>query len=335
MDVRLLGPIEVRLDDRPIELGPRKQRAVLAMLALQSGRTVSTDRLVDGLWGDEPPSSAPKMVQLYVSHLRRVLGGDGARIVTRGRGYELRLSHSEVDVVRAERLLEESRPREALELWRGEPLADLAAEPFAAGEIRRLHEMQVRAAEMAIDADLAAGRHAEVLAEIEALVAEHPLREGLHARRMVALYRSGRQAEALEAYRDARAALVNQVGVEPGTDLRQLHAAMLAQDPALDPAPPNVSDEAAGPARSAPNTRLLVGAAALLVAGVIAFGVIRVQAPDGLPGIRENWVGLIDLDSRHITKQYAVGRTPSAVAAGGGSVWIANAGDGTGHADRP
>jgi len=147
MDVRLLGPIEVRLDERPIELGlderpielgPRKQRAVFAMLALQSGRTVSTDRLVDGLWGDGPPSSAPKMVQLYVSHLRRVLGSDGARIVTHGRGYELRLSDGDVDVVRAERLLEEWRAREALGLWRGEPLADLAAEPFAAADIRSL-----------------------------------------------------------------------------------------------------------------------------------------------------------------------------------------------------
>ena len=102
MDVRLLGPIEVRLDDRLIELGPRKQRAVLAMLALQSGRTVSTDRIIDGLWGDEPPASAPKMVQLYISHLRRLLGTDGARIVTRGRGYEHRQSDGDVDEVRAE-----------------------------------------------------------------------------------------------------------------------------------------------------------------------------------------------------------------------------------------
>src|SRR3954468_9812005 len=122
MDVRLLGPLEVRLGDGPVELGPRKQRAVLAMLALESGRTVSADRLAEGLWGDQLPPSAPKMVQLYVSHLRRVLDGDRIRIVTRGGGYALELADGEVDAERVERLLEEERPREALGLWRGEPL---------------------------------------------------------------------------------------------------------------------------------------------------------------------------------------------------------------------
>src|SRR3954447_9006447 len=137
MDLRLLGPIELRLDGRPIELGPRKQRAVLAMLALEAGRTVSADRLAEGLWGDEAPPSGGKMVQLYVSHLRRLLDGDGVRIVTHDRGYELQLDHGEVDSVRFERLLGEQRPREALALWHGAALADLADEPFAASEIRR------------------------------------------------------------------------------------------------------------------------------------------------------------------------------------------------------
>ena len=234
MELRLLGPIEVRLEDRPIELGPRKQRALLAMLALQVGRTVSADRLVEGLWGEEPPASAPKMVQLYVSHLRPLLEGSGARIVTRNGGYELQLSGDEVDVVRFERLLDESRAREALALWRGDALADVAGEPFAAAEIRRLDDLRLRAAESAIELDLAAGRHAEVIGELERLVAAEPLREHLHAQRMLALYRSGRQAEALEAYRDARSALVEQIGVEPGTELRSLQEAILAQDPALD-----------------------------------------------------------------------------------------------------
>ena len=216
MELRLLGPIEVRLEDRPIELGPRKQRALLAMLALRVGRTVTVDRLVEGLWGEEPPASAPKMVQLYVSHLRPLLEGSGARIVTRNGGYELQLSGDEVDVVRFERLVDESRAREALALWRGDALADLAGEPFAAAEIRRLDDLRLRAAESAIELDLAAGRHAEVIGELERLVTEEPLREHLHAQRMLALYRSGRQAEALEAYRDARSALVEQIGVEPG-----------------------------------------------------------------------------------------------------------------------
>jgi len=234
VDVRLLGPLEVRLGDGPIQLCPRKQRAVLAMLALEPGRTVSADRLAEGLWGDSLPPSAAKMVQLYVSHLRRGLDGDALRIVTRGRGYALDLADGDIDAVRAERLLEEARPREALALWRGEPLEDLADEPFAAPEIRRLEELRLRAAELAIDADLAAGRHAEVIGELDALVAANPLRERLHAQWMLALYRANRQSEALAAYHAARASLVEQIGVEPGADLQRLHAQILAHDPALD-----------------------------------------------------------------------------------------------------
>ena len=234
MDVRLLGPIEARRDDELIELGARKQRAMLAMLALQVGRTVSADHLAEGLWGDEPPASAHKMVQLYVSHLRRLLAGNGAAIVTHGRGYELQLADGDVDAIRFERLVGEGRPREALALWCGEPLCDVADEPFAAPEIRRLDELRLRAAEAAIDADLAAGRHTEVLGELEALVAQEPLREHLHAQRMLALYRSGRQSESLDAYRRARAALVEEIGIEPGGELRRLHDSVLSQDPALD-----------------------------------------------------------------------------------------------------
>src|SRR4051794_17045543 len=210
VDLRLLGPLEVRLGDGPIELGPRKQRAVLAMLALRAGRTVSVDALIEGLWGEEPPASAPKMVQLYISHLRTALNGDGARILTHGRGYELELSDGEVDAARFERLLEESRAREALALWRGGALEDVADEPFAPAEIRQLDERRLHATEVAIDGDLMAGRHAEVIGELDRLVAEHPLREHIHAQRMLALYRAGRQSEALAAYQGARAALVEQ-----------------------------------------------------------------------------------------------------------------------------
>ena len=308
MNVRLLGPLEVRLGDGPIQLGPRKQRAVLAMLALDVGRTVSVDQLIEGLW-DEPPSSAPKMIQLYVSRLRPLLGGGGARIVTHGRGYELALDDGDVDAVLLEQLLGESRPREALALWSGDTLADVADEPFAAAEIRRLEELRLRASEMAIDADLAAGRPAEVIGELEELVEKHPLRERLHAQRMLALYRAGRQSEALAAYREARAELVDEIGVEPGTELQRLHEAILAHDPSLDlPSTPR-EEPATAPRRSA--RRLLVGAAALLLAGVTAFGVIRALEPDGLPGIDEDHVGLIDPDSGHITAQYAVGKSPT------------------------
>jgi peptide/nickel transport system substrate-binding protein len=326
VDVRLLGPLEVRLGNGPIELGPRKQRAVLAMLALEPGRTVSADRLAEGLWGDELPPSAAKMVQHYVSHLRRVLDGDGVQIVTHGRGYELQLSERDVDAVRFEQLVGESRPRDALALWRGDALADLTDEPFAASEIRRLEELRVRAAECAIDADLEAGRHGEVVGELDGLVAAHPLREHLHAQRMLALYRSGRQSEALEAYRDARAALVDEIGVEPGAELQRVHEQVLAHDPALEPPAPAEPV----PRREPPRRRhLLFGAAAVLLAGVLAFGVIRVLGPESLPGIDENHVGLIDPDNGHITKQIRVGRSPSAMADGGGSTWIASAAQGT------
>jgi len=319
----------MRVDGRLVALGAPKQRAVLAMLALEAGRTLSADRLAEGLWGEQPPSSAPKMVQLYVSHLRRLLDGNGAKIVTHGRGYELQLADGEVDALQFERLLEHSRAREALALWHGEALADIADEPFAAAEIRRLSELRMRAAETAIDADLAAGRHGGVIGELEALIDEHPLRERLHAQRMLALYRDGRQAEALNAYRFARALLVEEIGVEPGAELQRLHRAILAQDPALELAspPPQAPPAARPPRRRA--TPVLAVAALLLFAGVAAFGVSRVTRPDNLAQIRENAVGLIDPDSGRITAQYPVGHGPEAVTAGAGSVWVANRLDGT------
>ena len=226
MDVRLLGPVEATLDGRPIPLGATKQRAVLAMLALNANSTVSVDRLVDAVWGADPPPTAPKMVQLYVSQLRRLLAEGEARIVTQGRGYELRIADDAVDAIRFERLVERAEgldgvadgaAREALSLWRGEALANIAREPFARAEIRRLEDLRLRAAELAIDADLAAGRHQEALARLERLIEEHPLRERLYAQRMLALYLSGRQADALSAYLEARRRLVEDVGSSRAT----------------------------------------------------------------------------------------------------------------------
>jgi DNA-binding SARP family transcriptional activator/tetratricopeptide (TPR) repeat protein len=236
MDIQVLGPLEANVDGRPVPLGGAKPRALLAMLALNAGSAVSVERLIDGLWGEQPPATATKLVQVYVSQLRRALaaGGDGAAIVTRGRGYALRVDPDAVDAGRFERLVAQGAPREALALWRGAPLDDVADEPFAAAEIRRLEELRLAALELAIERDLDAGRHRDVVGELDSLVAAEPLREQLHAQRMLALYRSGRQADALEAYRQARKGLVDAIGVEPGPELRRLHEAILVQDPALE-----------------------------------------------------------------------------------------------------
>ena len=247
VEIRLLGRVDALVDGRSLPLGAPKQRAVLAMLALRANRAVGSDALIDGLWGERPPQSAAKNVQYYVSQLRKALAADdsGAEIVTHGRGYELKLPDDAVDAARFEHLVERARreaergiadgaAKGALELWHGPPLADVASEPFAGAEIRRLEELRLRAIELAIDAELAGGRHAEAIGRIEALLAEHPLQERFHAQRMLALYRAGRQSEALDAYREAHRTLVERIGVEPGPELRELQEAILRQDPALD-----------------------------------------------------------------------------------------------------
>jgi peptide/nickel transport system substrate-binding protein len=333
-DVRLLGPLEVTLDGLPVELGATKQRALLVMLALRANTVVSVDELVDGLWGEEPPASAVKLVQHYVSQLRKLLAGGDAEIVTRGRGYELRVRADAVDVADFERLADAAArggengtaARRALSLWRGSPLLDVIDEPFAAAEQRRLEDLWLGVTEQAIAADIAAGRQDEVVPRLEDLVARHPLRERLHALRMRALYAAGRQAEALEAFRAARAVLVEQIGVEPGPELQRLHAAMLRQDPELEPPrrPP-----ARRPSRRRVPRALLIAAAAAVLAGGAAFAVSRIVAPDSLDGIDENAVGRIDTADGELVAQYLVGREPRALAAGGGSIWVADATDET------
>src|SRR3954451_5225092 len=245
MDFRILGPLEALDGTRPVALGGRRRRAVLAALLLHANETVSNERLVDELWGESPPANALKTLQVNVSRLRKAL--PEGMLMTRGHGYELRVDADELDARRFERLLEEGRvelaaerPERALEaleaglaLWRGAPLADLAYEPFAQSEIARLDDQRLAALQARIDTDLALGKHAHVIGELQRLTSEHPLREGLHAQLMLALYRSGRQAEALEAYRKARATLVEGLGIEPGEELRAMERAVLAQDAAL------------------------------------------------------------------------------------------------------
>jgi peptide/nickel transport system substrate-binding protein len=343
LKLQLLGPVEATIDGQPISLGPKKQRGLLAVLALHANETVSVDRLVDALWGDRPPATARKMVQLYVSQLRRLLAADSAQIVTQGRGYELRIDPGVVDAASFERLVEEATgdqgvPNEAahaaLTLWQGAPLADVANEPFAAAEIRRLEELRLRATELAIDDDLALGREQEALAKLERLIEDDPLRERLYAQRMLALYRAGRQADALESYSAARRRLVEEAGVEPGSELRDLQARMLRQDPSLEPAPQPLTRPRrttmlralAGEPRS---RRFIWAAAAIAVLAAALFGLTRLLGSDHLEGLDENAVGVVDPDEAKITTQYRLGAAAAAAAKGAGSVWVANPGDGT------
>jgi predicted ATPase/DNA-binding SARP family transcriptional activator len=264
LEYRILGPLEVRADGRAIELGGARPRAVLAVLALNANRTVSAERLAVALWGEDAPPSAVKTVQVYVARLRKALGDPGLLVTTPG-GYCLRVAPGELDAERFERQVAAGREalaagrgeeaaaelRAALELWRGPPLAELASAPFAPAEIARLEEQQLAAVELRVDAELAAGRHAELVAELQQLTGAHPWRERLHAQLMLALYRAGRQAEALEAYRRAREVLVEQLGIEPGPELHDVQQAILAQDPALDA--PAVATGAALPRPSLPD----------------------------------------------------------------------------------
>jgi DNA-binding SARP family transcriptional activator len=247
VEFRILGPLEVEGAEGKVQLGGKKQRALLALLLLHAGEVVSARRLIDLLWDEEAPADAAKALQVHVSRLRRALGSDDV-LQTRPGGYLLRVDAGSFDVSHFEQraaaghgLLAagdaggaRSALAEALALWRGAPLGDLASERFAAPAISRLEELRLVAIEDRVEADLMLGAHAQLVAELEALVAQHPHRERLRGQLMLALYRCGRQAEALQAYRDARRALVDELGIEPGKPLQELERAILRQDEALD-----------------------------------------------------------------------------------------------------
>ena len=259
MDFRLLGPLEVTERGRSVALGGPKQRSVLALLLLHANETVSLDRLQAALWGDDPPPTATKTIQVNISRLRKDLGAD--RLVTRTPGYVLRVGPDEFDLARFRDLLAASHTAappdaaemlgDALALFRGDPLADLAYEPFAQPHIARLEEMRLAALEARIDADLAVGRHAELVGELDALVLEHPLRERLRRQLMLALYRSGRQSDALDAYRAAYRTVSEELGLEPSAELQALERDILQHDPGLQPpASPGSSAHDTGPGGS-------------------------------------------------------------------------------------
>src|SRR5262245_33293565 len=240
MEFRVLGPLEVEEEGRMLKLGGAKQRALLGLLLLHANEAVSRDRLIDELWSSTPPETASAAIQVYVSQLRKELGRE--TIVTQAPGYLVRVGEGALDVERFETIVASARGappevaaellRQALGLWRGPPLAELDGS-FARAERGRLDEQRLSALEQRIDADLELGRDAELVPELEALLREHPLRERLRGQLMLALYRCGRQAEALDVYRSGRRLLDEELGLEPGEELRRLERAILVQDESL------------------------------------------------------------------------------------------------------
>jgi DNA-binding SARP family transcriptional activator len=376
----ILGPLEVLRSGRAVPLGGPRQRAVLAVLLLQANRAVSADRLVEDVWEGHAPEASVTSLQTYVFHLRRALepgrprGGAPEVLATRDHGYLLRVSRERLDAAVFEDGLaaglaaleagRHSQARErlgrALDLWRGPVLADLSGYAFIQAEAARLGELRLAAVEGRIEADLALGRHDAVTAELEQLVADHPLRERLHGQLMLALYRCGRQADALAAYRRVRGLLAAELGIDPGEPLQRLHASILAHDQALDwdggrqalveadpveahpveadpvgtpvPSPARGSPRrpAAGSRALArarwPGRRLLaVGSALAVAAAACILAVARPWAgePAGLPG---NSVGLIDSAGGLVGAAVTVG-SPDGLAYGDGSVWAVDGTD--------
>jgi DNA-binding SARP family transcriptional activator/ABC-type branched-subunit amino acid transport system substrate-binding protein/streptogramin lyase len=352
MRYRILGPLEVSDGKRVVRLAQGRQRLLLAVLLVHANEAISTDRLIDALWGEAPPPTAARSLHNLVSSLRKSLP-DG-ELETRGHGYLLRVDDDQLDAARFQTLVERGRAEltagqperaaallgEAIDLWRGPALADLAYEPPVADEAARLEETRLAAVEDRIDADLTLGRHTELAPELDALVARHPLRERLRAQQMLALYRAGRQADALRAYADTRRHLLDELGIEPGPALRQLERAVLQHDPSLgapDPLPPPPRRPGGAvvqpPAsRHRPRPAVLVATGGLLAAVAIAVPLITGGSHSGsdrigaLPG---NSLAGIDPNGDRIVASVPIGGSPSSVTIGGGAVWALNADDQT------
>jgi DNA-binding SARP family transcriptional activator/ABC-type branched-subunit amino acid transport system substrate-binding protein/streptogramin lyase len=335
MEFRLLGALEVLENGQRIPIEAPRQRALLALLLLHRGEPAATERLVEELWGEDAPASAVKTVQVYVAQLRKVLGANV--LVTHGHGYALALDPHEFDVDRFERLAAEGRRllddgnakgaaerlREALALWRGRPLADFTYAEFAQSEITRLEDERLAALETRVEAELALGCQEQLVPELQALVRDNPLRERLQGHLMLSLYRAGRQAEALEAYRKARRQL-DELGIEPSRELRELEQAVLRQDPALDaPRRGTLSSS-----RRRGGVLVLVGGALFFIAAAAALALALTRG-DRRMAIGPNQLLTLDLGTGKVAARIGVGNTPTAVAVGQGGVWTLNADDKT------
>jgi ABC-type transport system substrate-binding protein/DNA-binding SARP family transcriptional activator len=366
----ILGPLEVRHGATPVRVGGPRQRALLALLLCHANRVVSRDQLIDELLSDQPAGSAERMLRVHVSRLRKALSeadaeagtGEAAepRLQARPPGYVLHVAPGELDLDRFEDLTAVGRQalaggdparaaallREAESLWRGRPLADLESESFTRSEVQRLEALRLALAEDRIEADLAAGRHTALCSELERLVSEHPLHERLRGQLMLALYRSGRQADALASYRAARSLLVEELAVEPGPQLRKLQRAILGHDPELDlPSPaaqpqgepeggsPSVVPAAAGePARdpAAPGRRhwtrraMLAAGVAIALAGIAAFVPLSRHVTAAMT-LNANLLALVSPASGAVQATVPLRAPPADVAAGAGSLWAAEA----------
>ena len=364
MEYRILGPLEVADESGAVALGTVKERTVLAVLLLHANEVVSRERLIDELWGETAPPTAKKAVNVYVSKLRKSLTHDGSDpIETAAGGYRLSVDADQFDVTRVHELLAGAREnasagelepaselfRQALALWRGRTLAGLELESFGRHEIEQLEELRLTALMDRVDCDLALGRHEQLIGELNRLVSEHPLRERLRAQQMLALYRADRQAEALDAYQQARQTLVEDLGIEPSEALQRLQRGILAHDPALEiptgvgtrngspaPATPALdAPEPPGPTHDPPRRRsrrrvvTVLAAIAAAAGGIAAILLSGGGGVAGLPRIDRQSAGLIDPGTGKIVAEVPVGPEPRAIAVGGGSVWVANEGNET------
>src|SRR5262245_39047825 len=333
MQFRILGPLEVADGHGAISFDAPKQRTLLAVLLLHANEVVSSERLIDELWGESPPATATKVVQTYVSQLRKALG-PGA-IVTRPPGYMLQIENGALDAERFHRLTSDAQDsvakgnperaekiyREALDLWRGPPLADVVFESFAANEVEGLDEERLKALMDRIDCELALGRHHELVSELEALVGQYPLRERLRRQLMIALYRSGRQADALAEYHNARRTLVDELGLEPSGELQELERAILTHDAALEPPQPASRERL--PGRRFTTWRAVALATSVLIVLVagLAFALSGNKPAPTL--LQPNSVGFIDAKSGRVRKSYPLGGDPSALLVSGKFVFVA------------